>query len=174
MGAMPLSENGMLDTAFNGNGYRLIAAARGLTQGLNSSGVTIDWDAKITLAGGCDLDFCAARLHSDGALETAYGIGALMRTHYAFAVDVYGASVNGDGNQLIVGGCYGNDRGGITDMCAVRVLRGGLIPAHICTLDVDADGIAMTFTGVRLLLRVSLGFTRDDVTPATTLLPGAK
>ena len=59
-------------------------------------------------------------------------------------------------------------------MCAVRVVRGSLMPAQTCTLDVDGDGIAMTFTDVLLLLRVSLGFTGDDVTRATTLSPGAR
>ena len=174
MCAMRLNENGTLDSTFNGTGYRLIAPAPGLTQGLNAQGVSIEWDGKITLAGGCDLDFCAARLHSDGALDTAYGIGGLMRTNYGYAVDVYGARADVDGNQLIVGGCYGNDGGGITDMCAVRVLRGSLIPAQTCTLDVDGDGIAMTATDVLLLLRVSLGFTGDDVTRGTTLFPGAR
>ena len=174
MCAIRLNENGTLDTTFNGTGYRLIAPAPGLTQGLNAQGVSIDWDGKITLAGGCDLDFCAARLHSDGALDAAYGIGGLMRTNYGFAVDVYGASVDADGNQLIVGGCYGNDGGGIPDMCAVRVLRGNLIAAQTCTGDVDGDGIAMTATDVLLLLRVSLGFTGDDVTRGTTLFPGAR
>ena len=174
MCAMRLNDNGTLDSTFNGSGYRLIAPAPGLTQGLSAQGVSIDWDGKITLAGGCDYDFCAARLHSDGALDTAYGIAGLMRTNYGFAVDVYGANVDGDGNQLIVGGCYGNDGAGIPDMCAVRVLRGSLIPAQTCTLDVDGDGIALTFTDVLLLLRVSLGFTGDDVTRATTLFPGAR
>ena len=174
MCAMRLNDNGTLDSTFNGSGYRLIAPATGLTQGLSAQGVAIDWDGKITLAGGCDLDFCAARLHSDGALDTAYGINGVMRTNYGFAVDVYGASVDGDGNQLIVGGCYGNDGAGSTDMCAVRVLRGTFIPAQTCTLDVDGDGVAMTTTDVLLLLRVSLGFTGDDVTRATTLFPGAR
>lgn len=174
MCAMRLNENGTLDSTFNGSGYRLIMPASGLTQGLTAQGVTIDWDGKITLAGGCDLDFCAARLHSDGALDTAYGVGGLMRTNYGFAVDVYGASADGDGHQLIVGGCYGNDGAGIPDMCAVRVVRGSLIPAQTCTLDVDGDGIAMTFTDTLLLLRVSLGFTGDDVTRGTTLFPGAR
>ena len=171
---MRLNENGTLDSTFNGNGYRLIAPAPGLTQGLSAQGVSIEWDGKITLAGGCDYDFCAARLHSDGALDTAYGIAGLMRTNYGFAVDAYGAITDTDGNQLIVGGCYGNDGAGVPDMCAVRVVRGSLIPAQTCTLDVDGDGIAMTFTDVLLLLRVSLGFTGDDVTRATTLFPGAK
>ena len=174
MCAMRLNENGTLDTTFNGTGYRLIVPAPGLTQGLNAQGVSIDRDGKITLAGGCDLDFCAARLHSDGAFDTAYGIAGLMRTNYGYAVDVYGASADKDGNQLIVGGCYGNDGAGIPDMCAVHVLRGSLIPAQTCTLDVDGDGIAMTFTDVLLLLRVSLGFTGDDVTRGTTLFPGAR
>ena len=174
MCAMRLNDSGTLDGTFNGSGYRLITPAPGLTQGLSAQGVTINWDGKIMLAGGCDLDFCAARLHSDGALDTAYGIGGLMRTNYGFAVNVHGAGADGDGNQLMVGGCYGNDGAGITDMCAVRVMRGGLIPAQTCTLDVDGDGIAMTFTDVLLLLRVSLGFTGDDVTRATTLFPGAR
>lgn len=171
---MRLNENGTLDSTFNGTGYRLIAPAPGLAQGLSAQIVSIDWDGKITLAGGCDLDFCSARLHSDGAFDTAYGIAGLMRTNYGFAVDVFGATADGDGHQLIVGGCYGNDGAGVPDMCAVRVLRGSLIPAQTCTLDVDGDGIAMTFTDVLLLLRVSLGFTGDDVTRATTLFPGAR
>ncbi len=174
MCAMRLNDNGTLDSTFNGTGYRVITPAPGLTQGLSAQGVSIDWDGKITLTGGCDLDFCAARLHSDGALDTAYGIGGLMRTNYGFALDVYGASADMDGNLLIVGGCYGNDGAGIPDLCAVRVLRGGPIPAQTCTLDVDGDGIAMTATDVLLLLRASLGFTGDDVTRGTTLFPGAR
>ena len=42
----------------------------------------------VARANACISPNTAARLHSDGALDTAYGIVGLMRTNYGFAVDV--------------------------------------------------------------------------------------
>ena len=172
-----VSDNGSLDSSFgnsatNGRIYHRIG-------GLGSANASpfnlaIQPDGKIVAGGFCSdasIDFCVARFHSDGPLDTSYdGVGfhtTLTTKPAAFGTAM---TLQADGKVLIAGQCTD---AGVTKYCTVR-LEGGQYGYRNCTMDIDGDGRVMGLTDALIHARVSAGMSGAAVLNGVAFAPGAR
>lgn len=166
-----LNANGSRDSSFGGPG----GAGNGLFLlpiGSNedrATAVTLQSDGKILLAGYCynisNNDFCAARLNTDGTLDSTFvgpagnGVGKFLfsvgtKDDYASAM-----VLQGDGRILLAGNCV--DSGNLSQFCVARLNPDG-------TLDTTFDGPGASPGNGKFLLSIGLS---DNVATAVVLQP---
>ncbi|MGL4229722.1 MAG: delta-60 repeat domain-containing protein [Casimicrobium sp.] len=113
-----LNVDGSRDTSFAGpsgagNGAFLLPIG---TSNDTAVAIAIQPDGKITLAGTCqngsDIDFCVARLNTDGSLDTSF-VGPLGTGNGAFSLPIdpnfdtaTALAIQPDGKLVIAGYCY--------------------------------------------------------------------
>jgi uncharacterized delta-60 repeat protein len=176
-----LNPDGTLDASFDGpsgagNGQLLLPIGPSLNAAF---ALGLQPDGKIVLAGNCingsDYDFCLARLHSDGTLDTSFdgpsgaGNGQFLlpigtNNDYARAL-----ALQPDGKIVIVGSCY---NGSNQDFCIAR-LNGGPFAAQNCKLDFDGDGKVLATVDGLIATRVMLGMTGNAVISGIAFAPNA-
>ncbi len=137
--------NGSLDTSFNATGKRLVSISAGRD---SASGVAIQPDGKIVIAGTCEFialpnpsrdDFCVIRLNSDGSLDSGFGSGGRVTTSVGSGnARAYAMALHADGKILLAGSCTGATN---TDFCLVRYLpTGALDNSSVANVRFDIDG----------------------------------
>ncbi len=172
-----VNDNGSLDSGFgtnsvNGRAYHRIG-------GLGSANASpfnlaIQPDGKIIAGGFCSdasTDFCVARFHSDGPLDTSYdGVG--FKTTLSAKSPAYGTAMTlqADGKVVIAGQCTD---AGLTKYCTVR-LEGGPYGYRNCSMDIDGDGRVMGLTDALIHARVSAGLSAAAVMNGVAFAPGAR
>jgi uncharacterized delta-60 repeat protein len=99
--------DGALDTTFGINGYTFFDVAGNLDFG---NCVAIEDDGKIIVGGGAsinnfgDIDFFAARLMVDGALDPTFGTGGISQLHLNGGEDLfYNVALQSDGKIVFAG-----------------------------------------------------------------------
>lgn len=104
-----LTQGGLLDTTFNGVGFRFVAFDVGDDLTDEAAAMAIDRSGRIVVAGSADFapgdrDFAVARLHADGNLDTSFGINGLRTIGFdPSGADLdLGRSVAVDGSGRIV------------------------------------------------------------------------
>jgi uncharacterized delta-60 repeat protein len=121
-----INTDGTLDTAFGASG--VVVQNDAFNSRNYWDAVLVDTIGRLVLVGRCqgpvDVDFCASRLQSDGALDTSYGVNGWARINTATGPGNFDQARAGalaaDGKLLIGGEC---DSGGVTgnDMCVARL-----------------------------------------------------
>ncbi|MCC6418515.1 MAG: hypothetical protein IT429_09770, partial [Gemmataceae bacterium] len=159
--------NGQLDTTFGNGGKALVSFGPlgGVNERLN--GLAIQSDGKIVVGGwalfGADEDFTAARLNTDGTLDTTFGTGGRVRI-----AQIGGTDNNERGTALTLQTIGGEQRivlagidffGTSDDFAAARLLPNG-------TLDVTFNAAGPT-PGT-----INTTFGATDQAFAVTILPG--
>ncbi len=179
-----LRENGSLDNEF-GNG----AAADALSglgnvevffgvSGTALTSMALQPDGKILLGGTCAAtNFCVARLHSDGTLDTAFdgniaspADGALQLTFGVGVNQLTSMALQPDGKIVIAGYC---SNGSNDDFCIAR-LNSGPSAARECSLDIDGDGQITATVDSLIHARLALGITGNAVIAGITFPANAK
>ena len=99
--------NGSLDTAFDSDGKNSWDIT-GNMDTVNTSTQLLDQD--ILLAGACDNgggdDFCAARINTDGSLDTTFDTDGVANWNlYGTSNAAYSVQLLGNGTPLLIGGC---------------------------------------------------------------------
>lgn len=173
-----VNDNGVLDSSFasaagfNGRIYHRI----GGLGSANSSpfGLALQPDGKIVAGGYCSdasIDFCVARFHSDGPLDTSYdGVG--FKTTLSAKSPAFGTAMalHADGKVLLAGQCI---ELGVTKYCTVR-LEGGPYGYRNCSMDIDGDGRVMGPTDALIHSRVTAGLSGAAVMNGLAFAPGAR
>ncbi len=96
--------NGALDTTFGSSGIARVGMGAGNNN--QTTTVLVQPDDKLILLGATDYKFGAARLNSDGSLDTAFGTSG-KQLHTATSYDtLYGAILQPDGRVVMAG--YGD------------------------------------------------------------------
>ena len=119
--------NGTPDTSFGAAG----TIRADITPGDDSAmAVAIQRDGKIVATGTCgpaaSSDFCAARFHPNGAIDTSFGIGGKMSTSMADGADAVRAmTIQPNGSILMAGFCQSLSSGTGYDFCMARLLPNG-------------------------------------------------
>jgi uncharacterized delta-60 repeat protein len=107
--AVRLNDNGSLDTGFDGDGI----ATLDFSSGSDDFGedVAVDPDGKLVIAGHTGVsgnpatnDFAVARYNSDGSLDTTFGFGGKVTTHFGSGLDAAYAVVVGEDGRIVAGG----------------------------------------------------------------------
>jgi uncharacterized delta-60 repeat protein len=175
-----VSGNGSLDSSFgaissNGRAYHVIGTPA--STGSGPQALAIQPDGKIVASGYCadpnaaSTDFCAARFHSDGALDLSFNSAGFKTTltgrPFAFATAL---ALQPDGKAVLAGVC--NDSG-VQKYCTVR-LQGGPYGYRACTMDIDGDGRVLGTTDALIHARVSAGKSGADVTNGLSFAPNAQ
>lgn len=120
--------NGAVDAAFGtaGKVFTSIGVGSTLTQSLARQ-----TDGKLLLAGLCSNgtlvnDFCAARINSDGSVDSTFGSsGLVVVAMNATSFATPGLAIQTDGKAILVGTC---DVGGVvTAFCALRLNADGSV-----------------------------------------------
>lgn len=147
--------DGMLDTTFSTDGQVLT------TMGSDNSfirSVALQTDGKIIAVGRCQglttVDFCIARYHGTGALDSSFTIdGRVISAIGSDDDESYGLTLQPDGKIVVVGNC---SNGTNDDFCIAR-FEGGPFGARACSLDLDGDGKVLATTDMLIATRVALG-----------------
>lgn len=173
-----VNETGLLDSSFAGaaglNG-RIYHRIGGLGSANSSPfNVALQPDGKIVAGGFCSdssVDFCVARFHSDGPLDTSYdGVG--FKTTLSTKSPAYGTgmALQSDGKVVLAGQCT---ELGVTKYCTVR-LEGGPYGYRNCSMDIDGDGRVMGPTDALIHARVTSGMSGAAVMSGLAFAPGAR
>lgn len=167
-----LNSDGSFDGAFDGptgtaNGKFLLPMT--VAKSDNATAVALQPDGKILIAGHCDNggneDFCVARLHIDGSLDTTFdGPSGVGNGKFLLPIgpsdDIATAMLlQPDGKIVLAGDCYS---GSSNHFCIAR-LYGGPFGYKSCTMDVDGDGKVLPTTDGLLLTRIALGISGNAV-----------
>jgi uncharacterized delta-60 repeat protein len=164
-------DNGFGTNGINGRAYHRIGALGSSTA--FPFALAIQPDGKIVAGGLCidpTVDFCVARFHSEGALDTSYdGIG-FHTTLTARPVALGSAlALQPDGKAVIAGSCT---EGGLTKYCTAR-LEGGPYGYRNCSMDIDGDGRVLGTTDAIIHARVSAGLSGAAVMNGLSFAPNA-
>ncbi|HPG60515.1 MAG TPA: delta-60 repeat domain-containing protein [Casimicrobium sp.] len=167
-----LNPDGSLDTSFNGpsgTGAGKFLLPVGPTSD-QANAIALQPDGKIVLAGTCysgsNFDFCAARLNTDGTLDTSFngpsgsGNGKFLLPIGTASDQATAVAVQPDGRIVLAGYCY---NGSNNDFCVARLRSDG-------ALDRRFDGPSGTGNGQFLL---PMGANTDQAT-AMALQPDGK
>ena len=153
---------GDLDLTFGaGTGKVMTAIGTGHDHG---RAIALQPDGKIVVAGYCwngsNYDFCLARYHSNGALDTSFGSnGTIISPIGSHGDEAYAIALQHDGKIVVAGNCSnGND----SDFCLARY-EGGPFGYRNCTMDIDGDGVVLATTDMLIGTRVALGMTGSAV-----------
>lgn len=163
-----LNADGSYDATFDGpsgtgNGKILLPVTAAKSD--NATALTLQPDGKILLAGHCDNggneDFCLARLHIDGSLDTTFD-GPSSVGNGKFLLPIGSSDdiattmfLQPDGKIVVGGDCYS---GAAVHFCVAR-LHGGLFGYKSCSMDIDGDGKVLPTTDGLLLTRIALGMS---------------
>ena len=158
--------NGALDTGFSTDGQVFT------TMGNDSSyirSVALQTDGKIIAAGRCQglatADFCFARYHGTGALDTSFNTdGRVISAIGSDDDNGFGLTVQPDGKIVVVGNC---SNGSNDDFCIARY-EGGPFGARACSFDIDGDGKVLATTDMLIATRIALGVTGNAVLGGVT------
>jgi uncharacterized delta-60 repeat protein len=158
--------NGALDTSFSTDGQVFT------TMGNDNSyirSVVLQTDGKIIATGPCQglgtIDFCVARYHGTGALDTSFNTDGRVISAIGSGDDNGDAlTVQPDGKIVVVGNC---SNGSNDDFCIARY-EGGPFGARACSLDIDGDGKVLATTDMLIATRVALGVTGNAVLGGVT------
>ncbi len=152
---------GVLDPSFSTDGQLFTTMGNG-----NSfiRTIALQSDGKIIVAGYClglsTIDFCIARYHGTGALDTSFNTdGRAISTIGSDDDTAYSVAVQSDGKIVVVGNC---SNGSNDDFCVARY-EGGPFGARACSLDIDGDGKVLATTDMLIATRVALGVTGNAV-----------
>jgi uncharacterized delta-60 repeat protein len=172
-----VNDNGSLDSSFGSNGVNGRAYHRIGGLGSANAGpfaIAIQPDGKIVLGGFCSdptIDFCVARIHSEGPLDTSYdGVGfhtTLSTKPLAFGTAL---ALQSDGKVVVSGPCTD---AGLSKYCTVR-LDGGPFGYKDCTMDIDGDGRVLGPTDALIHARVASGMSGAQVTSGLAFAPRAR
>ena len=136
----------------------------------SATAIAVQPDGKLVLAGHCTIDtvtggsnnhnvrFCAARHHSNGALDRSFGTAGKTLTLMASASSdsALAAVLQPDGKLVVAGYCYPGNGG--SDICALRY-DGGPFGNQNCKPDVDGDGEFLATTDALIYSRLARGVT---------------
>ncbi len=124
--AIRLTATGALDPSFLG-GEVAVQMSTGNDQ---ANGIALQPDGKIVLAGSAEVTggndaFAAARLNTDGTLDSGFGTGGVVNTIIgSFLSDGFAVAIQGDG-KIVVGGLTFN--GTTDDFAVVRYATDGTL-----------------------------------------------
>jgi uncharacterized delta-60 repeat protein len=96
--------DGSLDTSFGTAGR--VTLDFGSTND-SASGVVVQADGKIVVAGGSDGDFAVARLNPDGSLDTSFGTGGKQTVDFGGYDGASDVALQADGKIVLAGGTDG-------------------------------------------------------------------
>ena len=161
--------DGSVDTEYGAGGLATIP----MTGNRSARRVRLQPDGKAIIAGWCDkgvtnIDFCVARLHDSGQLDTSFGTGG--QTSVSFASGswqdyLHAIAITRDGKILLSGNCE-DGAAAQYEACMVR-LDGGSSAARTCNLDLNFDGNTDAHGDALILARVLLGMTGPAVLAGT-------
>jgi uncharacterized delta-60 repeat protein len=171
-----VNDNGSLDSGFGTNGINGRAYHRIGGLGSASAGpfaLAVQPDGKIVVGGFCSdptIDFCVARFHSDGPLDTSFN-GTGFHTTLSTKPLAFGTALalQPDGKAVIAGSCT---EGGLTKYCTAR-LEGGPYGYRNCSMDIDGDGRVLGTTDAIIHARVSAGLSGAAVMNGLSFAPNA-
>lgn len=146
-----LTTAGALDTTFSGDGFATTPIAPSNAEDF-IRGMSLQPDGRILLAGYCDMglvtdiDFCASRFDSTGAVDTSFGTGggtSFAPTTGAITDTAIAVAPTADGGFVIAGYCA---MGGLTgqDQCLGVLDDAGTFPQYANGVN-DWDQGAGTF-----------------------------
>lgn len=149
--------NGSLDTSFNGSGTNVFSIVESPTHGqATANNVMVQGDGKIILAAVADydggfgpnaclgepamaqgLEFAAARLNSNGTIDTGFATNGRFITSMGVNTsdNQMGAALDGSGRLVMTGYSYA---GGVTNEATISTLR--LTTAGALDASFDGDG----------------------------------
>ena len=121
---------GSLDTSFGGVGFVSTAVSTGAGDD-RARAMMLQPDGKIVVVGACDNNFCLVRYHSDGTLDSSFGIGGRVNeTRASTTLTAYSAALQPDGKIVVVGNCI---VGLTATMCATRFMADGSLDSAFGT-----------------------------------------
>lgn len=158
--------DGALDTGFSTDGQVFTTMGNGDSY---IAGIALQTDGKIVVTGRClglaNADFCIARYHGSGALDTSFNTDGRVISAIGSNDDQgYDLTVQPDGKIVVVGNC---SNGSNDDFCIARY-EGGPFGARACSLDIDGDGKVLATTDMLIATRVALGVTGNAVLGGVT------
>ncbi|MCC7067786.1 MAG: hypothetical protein IT523_04970 [Burkholderiales bacterium] len=152
--------NGTLDSSFDSDGK--VTTPIGLSDD-QAYAIALQPDGKIVVAGYCsngNNDFCLARYHPNGALDSSFDSDGTVITSIGPSTDnAYAIALQPDGKIVVAGVCW---NGSNDDFCLARY-EGGPFGYQNCKLDIDGDGVVLATTDALILARVALGMTGNAV-----------
>lgn len=138
--------DGTLDTTFGREGSVTtdLGAANNVRNEDVVYGITLQQDGKVVVAGyshnGSNYDFAVARYHTDGSLDTTFGVDGKVTTDFGFGNDVVTEVVIQDDGKILVAG--NADIAGNTEFAVVRYQPDGSLDTSFAR-----DGKAVTPVG---------------------------
>jgi uncharacterized delta-60 repeat protein len=141
--AVRYNSNGSLDTGWNGTG-RVLTSIGGRSSSATATAVALQPDGKVLLAGYCrtasNNDFCSARYHTDGTLDTSWnGTGKAVTPIGRSTDDAHAMALQRDGKVLLAGQCFNGTQ---NVFCILRYLTDGSLDTSW-----NATGSVMTPIG---------------------------
>jgi uncharacterized delta-60 repeat protein len=91
--------DGSLDTTFDGDGIFLNSFGFGIE--LHS--IALQPDGKLIIAGAANVDFFAARLNSNGSIDTSFGNNGIVKTNIISYDYAYSVALQADGKIVLAG-----------------------------------------------------------------------
>jgi uncharacterized delta-60 repeat protein len=177
-----LNADGSFDATFDGpggSGDGMVLLPLGTSGNSSVNSIAIQPDGKLVLAGSCTVagsrDFCVARLHSDGTLDTGFdGESGSANGAFSFAMGIADdraaeVALQPDGRMLVAGTC---GLSGKQDFCIAR-LNGGSYGAMRCTLDLDGDNYVIASIDGLIMTRVALGMVGSAALAGVSFPAGA-
>lgn len=167
-----IHSNGTVDSTFGTSGK--VVALVGTGSAI-ATAIALQPDGKVLVAGYCTAsnppDFCALRLHSDGALDANFGTVGKVNTPIGTLDDkVRSMAVQTDGKIVLAGNCT-NASG--DDFCAARY-DGGPFGYRNCSMDIDGDGRVTGTIDSLIHARIALGLTGNSVINGITFSTTAR
>jgi len=119
--------NGSLDTTFGTGGIVTNTIVSGYS---NASGIAVQADGKIVLAGSCNdgskLDFAVARYTANGSLDTTFGTNGVVATSVGSTSDIANSVAIQPDGKIILAGASSNSSYN-SDFALVRYTADGLL-----------------------------------------------
>jgi uncharacterized delta-60 repeat protein len=126
--------------------------------------VALQRDGKLVVATRCagptDMDFCVARVNSDGAYDRTFGSGGTAIAQVGNGDDFFSKLILQSDGKIVAGGvCRTSTQ---NPVCLIR-LEGGPYGYQNCTLDLDGDNRVLATTDALIAAGIALGLTGDSV-----------
>jgi uncharacterized delta-60 repeat protein len=173
LAAVRLLPNGTLDASFGNGGIALVPAGAAAV----ANGIGIQPSGKIILAGTALTthdEFVAARLNTDGTLDTSFGSGGVELLNPT-AAD-WGLAVESDGS-LVLGGEEQNSKGAWSYMVARLTANGTTYSSFghggimIIPIGTTAAGLAVTVQSDGKIILTGNAIEQNHVVATVRLLP---
>lgn len=158
--------SGVLDGTFGTGGK--VNALFGSTIGV-ANAVAVDAQNRLVLAGQRDNDTAAARLNSNGTLDTTFGTGGKAVVAYsAVNWDVAeGVAVQTDGAVVLAGWRMPDGGGSATDFTVTRLTSAGALDA---TFGTNGTVVTAVAPGIKTDQAHAVALQPDDRIPATRIV----